>query len=446
MELKSIQNIYFVGIGGIGMSAIASYFVANGKLVGGYDKTPSVVTAALESQGVEVTFVDELTTISDSFLKVEDTLVIYTPAIPKESKILKFFLANGYRVLKRAAILGEITKNTTCYAVAGTHGKTTTSSILGHIMHVCGTGATSFLGGITENYNSNLILGEDKISVVEADEFDRSFLQLSPNIACITNMDADHLDIYGEKEALETSFREFAGKVSDTLIVKKGLPVEGLTYGVEEAADYQALNVAIEKGSFVFDVKTPHGYVKDVVFHLPGRHNVSNALVSIAMAEKHGLNLEDIKQALVSYKGVKRRFSFKIKRDDFVLIDDYAHHPTEIDAVENAVREMYPGQKVLAVFQPHLFSRTRDFVTDFAMSLSKFDEVILLDIYPARELPIDGVTSEWLLDKIKNTNKSLQSKARAIESVKNTDATVVVMLGAGDIGVLIEEVTKEIIG
>ncbi|MDO6737691.1 UDP-N-acetylmuramate--L-alanine ligase [Wenyingzhuangia sp. 2_MG-2023] len=446
MELKSIQNIYFVGIGGIGMSAIASYFVANGKLVGGYDKTPSVVTAALESQGVEVTFVDELTTISDSFLKVEDTLVIYTPAIPKESKILKFFLTNGYRVLKRAAILGEITKNTICYAVAGTHGKTTTSSILGHIMHVCGTGATSFLGGITENYNSNLILGEDKISVVEADEFDRSFLQLSPNIACITNMDADHLDIYGEKEALEASFREFAGKVSDTLIVKKGLSVEGLTYGVEEAADYQALNVAIEKGSFVFDVKTPHGFVKDVVFHLPGRHNVSNALVSIAMAEKHGLNLEDIKQALVSYKGVKRRFSFKIKRDDFVLIDDYAHHPTEIDAVENAVREMYPGQKILTVFQPHLFSRTRDFVTDFAMSLSKFDEVILLDIYPARELPIEGVTSEWLLDKIKNTNKSLQSKAKAIESVKNTDATVVVMLGAGDIGVLIEEVTKEIIG
>ncbi|MDO6802530.1 UDP-N-acetylmuramate--L-alanine ligase [Wenyingzhuangia sp. 1_MG-2023] len=446
MELKSIQNIYFVGIGGIGMSAIASYFVANGKLVGGYDKTPSVVTAALESQGVEVIFVDELTTISDSFLKVEDTLVIYTPAIPKESKILKFFLTNGYRVLKRAAILGEITKNTICYAVAGTHGKTTTSSILGHIMHVCGTGATSFLGGITENYNSNLILGEDKISVVEADEFDRSFLQLSPDVACITNMDADHLDIYGEKEALEASFREFAGKVSDTLIVKKGLSVEGLTYGVEEAADYQALNVAIEKGSFVFDVKTPHGYVKDVVFHLPGRHNVSNALVSIAMAEKHGLNLEDIKQALVSYKGVKRRFSFKIKRDDFVLIDDYAHHPTEIDAVENAVREMYPGQKVLVVFQPHLFSRTRDFVTDFAMSLSKFDEVILLDIYPARELPIEGVTSEWLLDKIKNTNKSLQSKAKAIESVKNTDATVVVMLGAGDIGVLIEEVTKEIIG
>ncbi|ANW94839.1 UDP-N-acetylmuramate--alanine ligase [Wenyingzhuangia fucanilytica] len=441
MELKNIHNIYFVGIGGIGMSAIASYFVANGKLVSGYDKTPSVVTKVLNEQGVEISFVDEVSTIDKSFLDKEKTLVVYTPAIPKDGKILNYFQQNGFEVLKRSALLGLITKNTVCYAVAGTHGKTTTSSILGHIMHVCGTGATSFLGGITENYNSNLILGEDKISVVEADEFDRSFLQLSPNVACITNMDADHLDIYGEKEALETSFRDFANKVSDTLIVKKGLPVKGLTYGVEEEADYVAQNVKIEHGSFVFDVKTPNGFVNDIVFHLPGRHNVSNALVSIAMAEKHGLELEDIKNALSSYRGVKRRFSYKIKEDNFVLIDDYAHHPTEIEAVENAVREMYPQQKIMAIFQPHLFSRTRDFIDDFAKSLSKFDELILLDIYPARELPIEGVTSAWLLDKIENKNKSLQTKEAAILSVKNTDATVVVMIGAGDIGVLVEEVT-----
>ena len=441
MELNNIHNIYFVGIGGIGMSAIASYFVANGKLVSGYDKTPSVVTKALNEQGVNISFVDDIITIEESFLDPKKTLVVYTPAIPKDGKILNYFQQNGFEVLKRSALLGLITKNTICYAVAGTHGKTTTSSILGHIMHVCGTGATSFLGGITENYNSNLILGEDKISVVEADEFDRSFLQLSPNVACITNMDADHLDIYGEKEALETSFRDFANKVSDTLIVKKGLPVKGLTYGVEEEADYIAQNVKIKQGSFVFDVKTPNGFVKDVVFHLPGRHNVSNALVSIAMAEKHGLSLEEIKDALSSYRGVKRRFSYKIKQDDFVLIDDYAHHPTEIEAVENAVREMYPDQKILAVFQPHLFSRTRDFIDDFAKSLSKFDEVILLDIYPARELPIEGVTSAWLLGKIENQNKSLQTKENAMISVKNTDATVVVMIGAGDIGVLVEEVT-----
>lgn len=445
MELKSIQNIFFVGIGGIGMSAIASYFVKNGKQVAGYDKTPSVVTDALQTQGVVITFTDKVQEIPAKFKSKEETLVVFTPAIPKNSNVLNYFKENGFSVLKRAEVLGEITKNTICYAVAGTHGKTTTSSILGHIMHVCGTGATSFLGGITENYNSNLILGNDKVSVVEADEFDRSFLRLLPDVACITNMDADHLDIYGEKAELEKSFRDFAAKVSDTLIVKKGLPVEGLTYGVEEDADYQALNVTVEKGSFVFDVKTPSATVKDVVFHLPGRHNVSNALVSIAMAEKHGLSLEEIKQALASYKGVKRRFSYKIKEEDFVLIDDYAHHPTEIDAVENAVREMYPNQKVLAVFQPHLYTRTRDFVDDFASSLSKFDEVILMDIYPARELPIEGVTSDWLLGKINNEQKSLQTEKEVIKSVKKTDAPVVVMLGAGDIGVLIDKVTKELV-
>ena len=445
MELKEIHNVYFVGIGGIGMSALASYFVKNGKQVAGYDKTPSTVTDALLSQGVLVEFEDELNKIPSSFFDARQTLVVYTPAIPKDSEILNYFTNHEFQVLKRAAVLGQITKSSICYAVAGTHGKTTTSSILGHIMHVCGTGATSFMGGVTENYNSNLILGGDQISVVEADEFDRSFLQLFPNVACITNMDADHLDIYGEKEVLEASFKEFANKVSHTLIVKKGLPIKGLTYGVEEDADYQALNVRIENGSFIFDVKTPFSEVKDVVFHLPGRHNVSNALVSIAMAEKHGLSLNDIKNSLKTYKGVKRRFSYKIKESNFVLIDDYAHHPTEITAVENTVREMYPNQKILVVFQPHLFTRTRDFIDDFAKSLSKFDEVVLLDIYPAREMPIAGVNSELLLSKIKNKNVSLQTKKQVVEIVKNTDATVVVMLGAGDIGVLVEEITKEIL-
>jgi len=445
VELKEIHNVYFVGIGGIGMSALASYFVKNGKQVAGYDKTPSTVTDALLSQGVLVEFEDEVNKIPSSFFDARQTLVVYTPAIPKDSEILNYFTNHEFQVLKRAAVLGQITKSSICYAVAGTHGKTTTSSILGHIMHVCGTGATSFMGGVTENYNSNLILGGDQISVVEADEFDRSFLQLFPNVACITNMDADHLDIYGEKEVLEASFKEFANKVSHTLIVKKGLPIKGLTYGVEEDADYQALNVRIENGSFIFDVKTPFSEVKDVVFHLPGRHNVSNALVSIAMAEKHGLSLNDIKNSLKTYKGVKRRFSYKIKESNFVLIDDYAHHPTEITAVENTVREMYPNQKILVVFQPHLFTRTRDFIDDFAKSLSKFDEVVLLDIYPAREMPIAGVNSELLLSKIKNKNVSLQTKKQVVEIVKNTDATVVVMLGAGDIGVLVEEITKEIL-
>lgn len=444
MGLNAIQNVFFVGIGGIGMSAIASYFVKNGKRVMGYDKTPSVVTKGLLRQGVQLTFTDDVNEIPLLFRNKIETLVVYTPAIPKNSKILNYFTDKGFTVLKRAAVLGEITKDTLCYAVAGTHGKTTTSSILGHIMHQCGTEATSFLGGITENYNSNLILGKDKIAVVEADEFDRSFLQLSPDVACITNMDADHLDIYGKKEELEKTFKEFADKVTDTLIVKKGLPLKGLTYAVEEQADYQAQNLRIENGSFVFDVQTPNGFVKDVIFHLPGRHNVSNALVSVAMAEKHGLSLEEIKAALNTYRGVKRRFSYKIKKEDFVLIDDYAHHPTEIDAVENTVREMYPGKKVLAVFQPHLFTRTRDFVDDFAKSLSKFDEVVLMEIYPARELPIQGVTSSWLLSKIENDHKSIQSEKEIIENLKTTQAQVVVMLGAGDVGVLVDEVAKAI--
>jgi UDP-N-acetylmuramate--alanine ligase len=440
VELSKIHNIYFVGIGGIGMSALASYFVANGKQVSGYDKTPTEVTNRLREQGVAISFVDDIVSVEAPFLQLDKTLVVYTPAIPEDSKILTNFRQRGFQVLKRAALLGLITKNTICYAVAGTHGKTTTSSILGHIMHVCGTQATSFLGGITENYHSNLILGGDKISVVEADEFDRSFLQLSPNVACITNMDADHLDIYGEQSALEASFKDFAGKVSDTLIVKKGLPVNGLTYAVEENADYIAQRVRIEKGSFVFDVKTPNGFIGDIIFHLPGRHNVSNALVSIAMAEKQGLSLEEIKEALSSYKGVKRRFSYKIKQDDLVLIDDYAHHPAEIEAVENTVREMYPDQKVLVIFQPHLYTRTRDFADDFARSLSSFDEVILLDIYPAREVQIEGVDSKWLLNKIRHKKKSLKTKSATVNDIKSTDATVIVMLGAGDIGVLAEEV------
>ena len=443
MNLKNIHNVYFVGIGGIGMSAIAHYFASNGKQVAGYDKTPSQITSGLEELEVDIHFEDAIKNIPISFLNKKSTLVIYTPAIPKNHKQLKYFLKNDYTVLKRSEILGKITETTFCLAVAGTHGKTTTSSILGHIMtHVK---ATSFLGGIAENYNANLILGEDKISVVEADEFDRSFLKLSPNIACVTSMDADHLDIYGEPEALRESFNEFANKVSDTLIVAKGLPLKGLTYAIDEHADYKAFNLKIESGKYIFDVKTPSSEIKKIEFKLPGKHNVMNALAALAMADVYGVSLENIKQSLATFKGVKRRFSYKIKTDDLVLIDDYAHHPTEINAVENSVREMYPNEKVLVVFQPHLFSRTKDFIDDFASALSKFDEVLLLDIYPAREEPIAGVNSEWLLSKIENTHKKLTQKNNILKDIKNSSAKVVTMLGAGDIGVLIDEVTKELL-
>lgn len=436
-------SIYFIGIGGIGMSAIARYYASNGKRVAGYDKAPSKITDSLEKLGVEIHFEDGLKNIPISFLDTDKTLVVYTPAIPENHKELNYFLDNNFAVLKRSEILGKITENTFCLAVSGTHGKTTTSCILGHIM--CQEKATSFLGGISENYNSNLILGEDKVSVVEADEFDRSFLQLSPNIACVTSMDADHLDIYGEASVLEESFVEFTNKVSDTLIVAKGLPLDGLTYAVNEAADYRAFNVKIESGKYIFDVQTPSKIIKNIELHLPGMHNVMNALAALAMADVYGISLENIKLSLSTFKGVKRRFSYKIKTNDFVLIDDYAHHPTEINAIENSIREMYPNEKVLVVFQPHLFSRTRDFIDDFASALTKFDEILLLNIYPARELPIAGVSSEWLLNKIANTHKSLTQKNNLVKDIKNSSAKVVVMLGAGDIGIMINDVTNQLL-
>lgn len=438
MNLSKIHNVYFIGVGGIGMSAIARYFSVNGKEVAGYDKVETPITNSLKNIGIEIHFEDLVKNIPLSFLDKKSTVVVYTPAVSDEHKELTYFKNNGFVVLKRAEILGEITRNSFCLGVAGTHGKTTTSSILGHIMEP--VRATSFLGGITENYNSNLILGGDEVSVVEADEFDRSFLKLSPNIACITSMDADHLDIYGKADALEQSFREFANKVTDTLIVAKGLPIEGLTYAVNDDADYMAFDVEINDGAYIFSVKTPTNLVENIEFYLPGKHNLMNALAALAMADVYGVSLEVIKQQLKTFKGVRRRFSYKLKTNSVVLIDDYAHHPTEINAVENSVREMYPAEKVLAVFQPHLFSRTQDFSDDFSKALSKFDEVLMLNIYPARELPIKGVTSSWLLDKMSLENKKLTTKQKIIEDVLKSEAKIIVMIGAGDIGLLVNDV------
>jgi UDP-N-acetylmuramate--alanine ligase len=442
VNLKKIHNIYFVGIGGIGMSAIARYFAAQGKNVAGYDKTPSEITEELEKIDVAIHFTDIVKNIPLSFLDKETTLVIYTPAIPENSAELNYFKNKNFTLLKRAEILGEITKSTFCLAAAGTHGKTTTSSILGHIMQP--EKATSFLGGIAENYNSNLILGDNKVTVVEADEFDRSFLQLSPNIACVTSMDADHLDIYGEASALENSFLEFSKKVTDTLIVAKGLPLEGLTYAVNESADFMAYNLKISNGTYFFDVKTPTEIITNVSLQLSGKHNVMNAVAALAMANVYGVSLQKIKEQLATFKGVKRRFSYKIKTSELILVDDYAHHPTEINAVENSIREMYPNEKVLAVFQPHLFSRTRDFISDFALALSKFDEVLLLDIYPAREQPIPNVNSTWLLSKIHCNYKKVVQKNNLVSEIKSSSCKVVAMMGAGDIGVLINEVKNKL--
>ena len=444
MNLKKIHNIYFVGIGGIGMSALARYFHVHNIKVAGYDKVESPITKSLESSGIDICFDEEIDLISKEFLNAKNTIVVYTPAVPENHKQLQYFKEHNFKIFKRAEILGEITKNTFCFAIAGTHGKTTTSTILGHILKECGVDATSFLGGVSENYNSNLILGGDQISVVEADEFDRSFLQLSPNIACITSMDADHLDIYGAPDALEQSFNDFANKVSHTLFIKKGLPLNGITYGVEEGADYDALNISIKNGTYFFDVKTPSEIIKNIELNLSGKHNVLNTVVALAMANEYGVPLLSIARALKTFKGVQRRFTFKIKTDNLVLIDDYAHHPTEINAVAEAVRELYPTKKIAAIFQPHLFSRTQDFVDDFAESLAKFDELMLLKIYPAREKPIKGVTSSWLLSKVNLENKKVVGKSELLNQILQSKAEVIIMIGAGDIGEMVNSV-KEIL-
>ncbi|MBB3123943.1 UDP-N-acetylmuramate--alanine ligase [Mesoflavibacter sabulilitoris] len=447
MNLKNIHNIYFVGIGGIGMSAIARFFKSQNKNVAGYDKTQTEITNSLEALNISVHFEDEIGCIENSFLNKDETLVVYTPAIPKDHKQLNYFKSNGFKVLKRSEILGVITENTFCLAVAGTHGKTTTTSILGHLLKSCDVKLTAFLGGISENYNSNLILNGDKVSVVEADEFDRSFLTLSPDMAAVTSMDADHLDIYGDASQLQETFKDFTKKIKPNgkLFVKNGLPIKGITYGIEDGSDYSIQNIKIENGTYVFDVKTPNTTIKNIEFNLPGRHNLSNALVALAMSVEYGLPTKQLAKALASYKGVKRRFSYHIKTDKIVFIDDYAHHPEEINAVHQAVREMYPEKKVLAVFQPHLFSRTQDFATQFAKSLSQFDQIILLDIYPARELPIEGVTSSWLLSLIENSNKKLVNKEDLISQIKQSNADVILTIGAGDIGAQVLKIKEALL-
>ncbi len=442
MDLNQIHNVYFIGIGGIGMSALARYFKFIGKNVAGYDRTQTHLTDELKKDGIHIHFEDKVELIELPYLNKENTLVVVTPAVPKDHLQWNYFLNNGFVVKKRAEVLGIITKGTYCFAVAGTHGKTTTSSILGHILYQSGVDVTAFLGGIVENYKSNLIGNGKTVTVAEADEFDRSFLHLHPDMACVTSMDADHLDIYGNDEAIKASFREFAAKVEDKnkLFVTNGLPLEGVTVGVEDNSRFTAENVRVENGWYVFDVVTPKEQIKDLKFALPGRHNLTNALLALSMAYTYGVSPEDIAKALESFTGVVRRFSYQIKKPGLVYIDDYAHHPTEIDAVHQAVTELYPNDKVLAVFQPHLFSRTRDFIDGFAKSLSAFDNIVLLDIYPARELPIEGVTSKWLLDKIENPNKKLISKADLLPFLKMSDASVIVTIGAGDIGEMVPEI------
>jgi len=446
MNIKDIHNVYFIGIGGIGMSALARYFRFIDKNVAGYDKTETPLTRELSDTGIAIHYEDDLMCIPSVFKNMEDTLVVYTPAVAETHSEYQYFSKNNFNIKKRSEVLGLITKDSFCFAVAGTHGKTTTSSILAHLLKETGTPLTAFLGGISEDFNSNFLLEGTEYSVVEADEFDRSFLRLTPNVACITSMDADHLDIYGDSEELEKSFIEFTKRLKPNgkLFVKSGLPLEGVTYGIEDDSDYCIRNIKIEQGTYIFDLGTPITVLKGVRFNKPGRHNLLNGLVAFAMAIEAGSPPYRLAEALSTFKGVERRFSYKIKNDEFVFIDDYAHHPTEINAVFDAIKEMHPDKKVLAVFQPHLFSRTRDFGDDFAKSLSRFENVCLLEIYPAREKAIPGITSDWLLKKMLNTSKKVIKKEQIISEIKSQNPDVLVTMGAGDIGLEVIKIKKEL--
>ena len=443
MELSKINNVYFVGIGGIGMSALARYFAKRGCAVSGYDKTKTKLTEKLQGEGISISYVDDVSTLPADFVaKSDDALVVYTPAIPKNSVILNHFIDNGFSLKKRSEVLGIISKGMYCIAVAGTHGKTTTSSIIAHILKDTGYDCTAFLGGITTNYNSNVLFGNNNVVVVEADEYDRSFLTLHPDLAVITSMDADHLDIYGDKSHLEDSFHLFASQLKDDgkIYIHEGLPIKGTTYAASATATAEAENLRVVGSKFVFDYKDATSSIKDISLMLPGKHNVENATVAIAIALQLGIDAEKVKQAVANFKGVKRRFEYIVNNDNQIYIDDYAHHPEELRACFDAVRQLYPNKKLTVVFQPHLFTRTRDFADEFAKVLSTVDELMLLEIYPARELPIEGIDAQFLLNKILSNNKNIYSKEEVIAHIKNNKPALVLTVGAGDIDTLIEPI------
>ena len=441
-------NIYFIGIGGIGMSAIARYYHYKGLKVSGYDKTPSELTAALESEGIEVHYEDNIGFIPKD---VEHTLVVYTPAIPADMGELVYVQEHGYRVIKRSRTLGEIAQGQKCLAVAGTHGKTTTSTLLAHIFQNSGEGCSAFLGGISKNYDTNLLVSRNPVIVAEADEFDRSFLQLFPEIAVITSMDADHLDIYSDISNMHDAFKAFASQVSGTVIAKYGLPIEQkdtkaqiLRYAYDNAgADFYSSGIKVDEcGYFTFDLNWPGGTVKDCKVGIPGWINVENAVAASAIALTYGLDPEKVKKALSSFQGVKRRFDIHLNTPGCAYIDDYAHHPKEISAAISSMRDIFPSRRLTAIFQPHLYTRTRDFADEFAEALSGVDKLILLDIYPAREEPIPGVTSEIIFEKVTAPEKVIMKKEELMEYLQNEPVDTLITFGAGNIDRFIRPITE----
>ena len=443
MITKQKNIFYFIGIGGVGMSALARLCLKEGYEVYGYDKTSSDITEQLIKNGIKIIFDDSVKALQNLLLST-DVQIVYSAAIPDFHPQLVFLKKQGNNVIKRAEFLAKVCINKKTLAVAGTHGKTTTSSILTHIFSKTNQSFISVMGGFFNNDSSNLIQTGSESIIVEADEYDRSFLHLNPTIACITSVEADHLDIYESEDIFLEAFVQFSKKVSNELIVAYGLPISGLTYGIEVAADYKAFNLKITEKGYRFDLTTPNREFKDIFFNQMGIHNVSNALCALAMADQAGIDINKSLLALESFPGVYRRMNLYRWRD-IVIIDDYAHHPSEIDSVFKTIKTFYPKQKNCVVFQPHLFSRTRDFMNDFKTTLSKFDEVILMDIYPAREEPIKGVNAKILFDGISHTKKEYIEKNQIKKILKSSNADVFALLGAGDIGEEIKKLKREFI-
>ena len=451
MNINSIKSVYFIGAGGIGMSALVRYFLSKGKKVGGYDRTPSELTEKLIEEGADIHYEENIELIPEECKCKETTLVIFTPAIPQEHKELVFFRENGFEILKRAQVLGMITHTEKGLCVAGTHGKTTTSTMTAHLLHQSHVGCNAFLGGISKNYKTNLLLSEtSEYVVIEADEFDRSFHWLTPFATVVTAVDSDHLDIYGTREAYLESFNKYTSLIipDGYLIVKKGIELsprvkEGVkvfTYGIGEG-DFRAENIRIGNGEIIFDYISPLGNINDIQLGVPVYVNIENGVAAMSLAQIAGVTDEEIKKAMPTFGGVDRRFDFKIKEENLVFLSDYAHHPAEIKQSISSIKALYPGKKVTVVFQPHLYTRTRDFYKEFAASLSLADEVILIDIYPARELPIDGVTSQLIFDCLENKASAIMCKKEDLtDIIAKREIEVLITLGAGDIDNMVPQI------
>lgn len=452
MEIKDIKAVYFVGAGGIGMSAIARYFISRGLVVAGYDKTPSDLTRQLEKEGMLIHYEENIDAIPAACKQPESCLIIYTPAIPAEHQELQFFRQHGFEIQKRAQVLGTLTREHKGLCVAGTHGKTTTSTMCAHIMHQSHLDCNAFLGGISKNYGTNYILSDSDYVVIEADEFDRSFHWLRPWMSVITSTDPDHLDIYGTKEAYLDSFRHYSELIQPegALIIHKGLEmkehlqnnVRRYDYALQEG-DFHAENIVIENGEITFDFVSPIENVKGIQLGQPIPINIENGIAAMAMAQLAGCTADELRNGMKTFKGVDRRFDFKIKTDKLVFLSDYAHHPKEIYQSAKSIRELYRNRKITAIFQPHLYTRTRDFYKDFADALSQLDEVILTEIYPARELPIEGVTSALIYDNLRpGIEKQIIRKDDVLDLVKRRDFDVLIVLGAGDLDNQVPQITK----